>query len=313
MPNGPATVTAVPTAPATVTPVASASPTVTAVAEDAVLVGAGDISGCTWSEDEATAALLDTLFPTGVGTAAGTVFTTGDNVYPRGTADQFSRCYAPAWGRHLERTRPAPGNHDYDTAGGKPYYDYFGEKAGPSGLGYYSYDLGNWHVISLNSNVDAGADSDQAQWLRNDLSGLNPAGCLLAYWHHPVFSSGDFHGNNPHMAGLVQVLYDAGVDVVLNGHEHIYERFGPQDPSGVADPGRGFRQFTVGTGGAPLTEIVAIKPNSEVRNTDTYGVLKLTLRPANYRWEFIPVPGQTFTDQGESDCNAAPATRPAGR
>jgi hypothetical protein len=238
------------------------------------------------------------------------VFTTGDHAYPRGTGDQFSQCYQPAWGRHLDRTRPSPGNHDYDTAGGKPYFDYFGERAGPSGLGYYSYDLGNWHIISLNSNVAsnvaAGPDSDQARWLRNDLSGLKSSGCLLAYWHHPMFSSGDFHGNNPHMAALLQVLYDAGVDVVLNSHEHIYERFAAQDPAGVADPVRGFRQFTVGTGGAPLTEIVAIQPNSQVRNADTYGVLKLTLRRASYDWEFVPVAGQAFTDRGNADCNAAP-------
>src|SRR5581483_311146 len=181
---------------------ASARPT---LAADPVLVGAGDIGDCTSAGDEATATLLDGI--------AGSVFTLGDNAYPAGAAADFSNCYDPAWGRHKARTRPIPGNHDYDTSGAAPYFSYFGASAGSAGKGYYSYNLGTWHIIALNSEIDASATSVQAQWLRDDLA-ANPAVCTLALWHEPLYSSGQ-HGNLPVTQELWKILHQAGADVVL--------------------------------------------------------------------------------------------------
>jgi hypothetical protein len=262
-------------------------------AQDPVLVGAGDIAGCTSDGDEATASLLDSI--------PGTVFTTGDNAYPNGTAEEFVNCYGPSWGRHVERTRPSPGNHDYHTSQATAYFEYFGSLAGEAGKGYYSYDLGEWHIIVINSVIAVGAGSPQEQWLRADLA-AHPATCTLAYWHYPRFSSGTVHGSDPAMQPLWQALYDYGADVVLAGHEHNYERFAPQDPSGSADPARGIRQFVIGTGGYSLYPFGAPIANSEVRNNDTYGVLKLTLHPTSYSWEFIPEAGGTFRDSGDAPC-----------
>ncbi len=267
-----------------------------AFANTAVLVGAGDIAGCGSQKDEETATLLDNI--------AGTVFTLGDNVYPDGTNLQFSDCYDPTWGRHKARTRPSPGNHDYHTSGASGYFNYFGAAAGDVGKGYYSYDVGDWHIIVLNSECAevGGCDSGSAQWqwLQADLA-ANPKACTLAYWHHPRFSSGR-HGNSTRSQDFWQLLYAAGADIVLNGHDHTYERFAPQDPSGNADPGRGIREFVVGTGGAGLYSFGTPEPNSEVRENDTHGVLKLTLHPSSYDWEFIPIAGQTFTDSGNAAC-----------
>jgi hypothetical protein len=259
----------------------------------AVLVGAGDIADCGDNADAGTAALLDTI--------PGTIFTAGDNAYSSGTAAQFARCYDPTWGRHKARTRPAPGNHDYRTADGGPYYRYFGATAGPAGRGYYSYDLGGWHIISLNSNVPMSAGSAQERWLRADLA-AHPATCTLAYWHHPLFSSSD-HGNTPGARPLWQALYDAGADVAIAGHDHVYERFAPQTPAGAPDPARGIREFVVGTGGADLYQFPTLQRNSEVRNNTTHGVLKLTLRPTGYDWEFVPAAGGTFRDSGSGTCH----------
>lgn len=264
-------------------------------ADDPVFVGAGDIADCDVTEDEATATLLDGI--------DGTVFTLGDNAYESGSAESFTNCYGPTWGRHIDRTRPSPGNHDE----GPPYYDYFGANAGPWGLGYYSYDLGAWHIISLNSEVEVGAGSAQEQWLRADLA-AHPAVCTLAYWHRPRFNSGN-HGNSEKMQAVWDALYEYEADVVLNGHAHDYERFAPQNPDGVADPERGIREFVAGTGGRYLVGFSTIRDNSEIRNSDTWGVLKLTLHAASYDWEFIPIAGQTFTDSGSSQCvgSSAPA------
>ena len=268
-----------------------------APAEPAVLVGAGDIAACASPGSEATAALLDGI--------PGTVFTTGDNAYGDGTAVEFAHCYEPTWGRHRARTRPSPGNHDYGTARAAGYHDYFGAAAGEPDRAYYSYDLGAWHVIALNSNCaqvgGCHAGSPQEQWLRADLA-ANWTACTVAYWHHPRFSSGP-HGGARELWPLWQALYDAGADVVLAGHDHLYERFAPQDPAGRADPARGIRQFTVGTGGASHYGVSQIAPNSEVRNGDTFGVLKLTLHPTGYEWEFVPVAGRTFTDSGSAACH----------
>jgi acid phosphatase type 7 len=259
-----------------------------------VLVGAGDIAGCGDREAEATAKLLDGI--------AGTVFTVGDNAYPKGREVDYTRCYEPTWGRHRNRTRPAPGNHDYETPQAAPYYNYFGDLAGPSGRGYYSYNLGTWHIISLNSNTNASSwGKVQEEWLRKDLA-ENPVPCTLAYWHHPSFSSGNEHGNSPFMFALLKILYRHGVSALISGHDHIYERFAPQDPEGKADP-KGIRQFVAGTGGTRLYKIGTIKPNSEVRNIMAHGVLKLTLKASGYDWEFVPISGQTFSDRGTASCS----------
>jgi hypothetical protein len=267
--------------------------------EPVVLVGAGDIANCEISGGSgavATARLLDRI--------PGTVFTVGDHAYPSGTAKQFQDCYDPSWGRHKARTRPSPGNHDYLTANAKPYFDYFGPSAGPEGRGYYSYALGGWHILSLNSFIPADRRSPQLEWLRKDLT-ENRTPCTLAYWHVPVFSSGP-HGGEPqttaHMVEVWRVLYEFGADVVINGHDHLYERFAPQDPKGKRDPMKGIREFVVGTGGGGLYEIKQVRPNSEVRSNRSYGVLKLTLGASDYAWEFVPGAGEQFQDSGTSKC-----------
>jgi calcineurin-like phosphoesterase family protein len=260
---------------------------------DPVLVGAGDIARCDSNGDEATASLVDTI--------PGAVFTAGDNAYESGTDAQYRNCYHPSWGRHVRRTHPAPGNHEYYSLGAGGYYRYFGAKAGDPTKGYYSYELGRWHIIVVNSNVDMSAGSPQEQWLRNDLA-LHPTECALAYLHHPLFNSGP-HGSDSTVRPMWRALYDAGADVVISAHEHIYERFAPQAPDGILDTIRGIRQFTVGTGGASHHYYRRVLPNSEVRDSSAFGVLKLTLHGAGYDWRFIPIPGQSFTDSGSSFCH----------
>jgi len=259
-----------------------------------VFVGAGDISDCGNDNDEATAKLLDGI--------AGTVYTTGDNVYSSGTATEFATCYDPTWGRHKARTKPAPGNHDYNTSGATGYYGYFGSLAGPSGRGYYSFDLGDWHIISLNSEVSMSAGSAQEIWLRADLAASTKQ-CTLAYWHKPRFSSGTNHGSLSSAQPLWQALYDFHAEIVLNGHEHNYERFAPQTPTGAADATNGIREFVVGTGGESHYTGMSPIANSQVFNGSTFGVLKLTLSAGTYSWQFIPVSGQSFTDSGSGTCH----------
>jgi hypothetical protein len=266
----------------------------------AVLVGAGDIANCDidgGAGARATAALLDRI--------AGTVFTVGDHAYPSGAAAQFRDCYDPSWGRHKARTRPAPGNHDYLTAHAKAYFDYFGDNAGPDRRGYYSYTLGTWHIVSLNSSIAADRKSAQIEWLRSDLKD-NPAPCTLAYWHVPVFSSGP-HGSElketAQMREAWRVLYESGADVVINGHDHLYERFAPQNPQGKADP-NGIREFIVGTGGGGQYEFRQIRANSEVRSNRSYGVLVLTLGATDYSWEFVSAAGASFHDAGTARCTS---------
>jgi acid phosphatase type 7 len=258
----------------------------------ATLVGAGDIAGCARTfRDEATAALVDSI--------PGTVFTLGDDAYPNGSTADFA-CYDASWGKFKPRTRPAPGNHEYQTTGAVPYYTYFGSLAGPSGKGYYSYDVGGWHVVSLNSEHDL---TGQATWLKSDL-GAHPAKCTLAYWHKPLFTSGSVHAPETAMRPIYQVLYDAGAEVVLSGHNHQYERFAPQNPAGGADAARGLRYFVVGTGGTPnMYGFGTPKPNSEVRYNGGHGVLKLTLSADHYGWEFVSVAGETFADTGSQACH----------
>jgi 3',5'-cyclic AMP phosphodiesterase CpdA len=241
---------------------------------------------------EQTARLLDGL--------GGLVFALGDLAYYQGTAEQFRTCYEPTWGRHKERTRPTPGNHEYESPGAVPYFSYFGENAGPFGRGYYSFDVGSWHIVSLNSNVDIGANSAQVGWLQQDLAASTKS-CTLAFWHHPLFSSGQ-NGGSSSVRDVWRVLYDRGVDVVLNGHDHHYERFARQDPVGVRDETRGIRQFVIGTGGATLTPTRSRQPNSESIGT-VWGVLLVTLDPGSFSWQFVPVAGQSFSDTGRDACH----------
>ncbi len=263
------------------------------VVEPPVLVGAGDIASCESQGDEATAALLDTL--------RGIVFTAGDNAYPEGRPADYASCYNGSWGRHKARTRPTPGNHDYGTADAAGYFGYFGALAGEPGKGYYSYDVGTWHVVALNSNIDMRVGSPQEKWLRADLA-AHPARCTLAYWHHPRFSSSE-HGSTLETEPLWRALYDAGAEVVVSGHDHDYERFAPQTPAGAADPARGIREFVAGTGGMSHYTFGASIANSEVRDNTSFGVLQLTLKPDGYNWRFIPAQGGRFTDSGSGRCH----------
>jgi len=279
----------------------SASPSATpsaSPAADPVLVGAGDIAACGTDGDEATARLLDDL--------PGTVFTAGDNAYDRGSAADFRDCYDPTWGRHKDRTWPSAGNHDWETRNLAGYRDYFGAAAGPDGVSWYAKDLGTWRVIVLDSDCSkvggCGADSPQGRWLADELA-THPATCTLAIWHHPRFSSGDEHGNDKAVAPFWRALYDAGADVILNGHDHDYERFAPQDPNAKEDRARGIREFVVGTGGAELRGFDPPEPNSELRAAVTFGVLSLTLHPSSYDWQFHPT-GTDFSDRGSTPCHA---------
>jgi hypothetical protein len=264
----------------------------------AVLVGAGDIADCRdLSGAEATAKLLEKI--------PGTVMAVGDLAYPDGTAENF-QCYDKTWGRLKDRTRPAPGNHEFHSADATFYFQYFGQAAGDPGKGYYSYELGTWHIVVLNSEcVAAGgcdAASAQGKWLREDLA-AHPAACTLAYFHKPLFSSGGTHGNDLVMKPLWDALYAANADLVVNGHDHDYERFAPQNPEGIADASRGIREFVVGTGGKNLRPFTLTHANSEVRDLEAFGVLKLTLSPGRYQWEFIPQAGKSFQDSGAGTCH----------
>ncbi len=274
----------------------------TSGAGDPVLVGAGDIADCGRTQDESTARLLDAI--------DGTVMTVGDNAYENGTAAEFANCYEPTWGRHKGRTKPAPGNHEYATPGATGYFGYFGAAAGDPAKGYYSFDVGTWHAVVLNSNCSlvggCGKTSAQTTWLRSDLA-AHPATCTVAIWHHPRFTS-----TRPAPYGTVaplwQALYDNGADLVINGHQHHYERFAPQNPAGGADAAFGIRQFVVGTGGRSLNAFTTPMANSETRNSSTWGVLKLTLHPSSYDFEFVPIAGQTFSDGGSGSCHGSPSS-----
>jgi len=275
----------------TSTTTATDTPTVTpttSAADGVVFVGAGDISSCDNDNDELTAQLLDAI--------PGTVFTTGDNVYDSGTSSEYSDCYDPTWGRHKARTQPIPGNHEYRTSGADGYFQYFNNIDS-----YYAYNLGSWRIYALNSEIDVSADSPQVTWLQADLA-ANPKQCVLAYWHQPRWSSGSNHGSDPEFQTLWQIFYEADAELVLNGHEHNYERFAPMNATGQADP-LGLREFVVGTGGRNHYDFNAALPTSEVRDASTFGVLKLTLRDTGYDWQFIPVAGSTFTDSGSTDCH----------
>lgn len=270
----------------------SSTKTALTPSEEEVLVGAGDIARCYISGAKLTANLLDKI--------PGTVFTVGDNVYQDGTAKEFRECYEPSWGRHKNRTRPSPGNHDYHTKDAVPYFEYFGDNAGPFGLGYYSYNLGSWHILSLNSNIPADEFSTQMRWLRDDLA-KSTHKCTLAYWHYPVVAS-SARRIDPRMREIFAELYAHGVDVVVSGHEHDYERFAPMNARGERDPANGIRSFIVGTGGAQPGLFGKKHPLSEVRFVE-YGVIKFTLKQGSYTWEFIPALHDPMSDSGSGVCH----------
>jgi uncharacterized protein YjdB len=259
------------------------------------LVGAGDIAKCGALYDEATALLLDDL--------PGTVFLAGDNAYEDGSPEQFATCYEPSWGRHKARTRPSPGNHDYHMPNASGYFGYFGAAAGDPTKGYYSYDVGEWHVMVLNSELPTTLGSAQEQWLRADLAASTKA-CQVAYWHHPMLTTSSGRSYRSSIKPLWEALYAAGAELIINAHDHSYQRYAPQRPDGVLDAG-GIRQITVGTGGAGLYDFGPEAFNVEVRNNVAHGVLQLTLRSDGYEWKFLPVAGQTFTDAGSGTCHGA--------
>jgi hypothetical protein len=229
----------------------------------------------------------------------------GDLQYEDGTLAKFKASYQLSWGRFKALTRPVVGNHEYLTPGAAGYFDYFGAAAGDRNQGYYSFNLGQWHLIALNANCEyvggCQASSAQGRWLKADLA-AHPKMCILAYWHQPRFSSG-LHGNNPSVAPFWETLYAAKADIVLNGHDHVYERFAPQTPSAQPDARQGIREFVVGNGGKNLYPFVNLQPNSQVRNNDTFGILKLVLHPHGYEWQFLPESGKSFTDQGSGQCH----------
>jgi hypothetical protein len=278
-----ATLTAIPTATTDPDSVNQSS------SDGVILVGAGDIASCEREQDELTAALVDEI--------PGTVFTLGDNAYVDGSYTEYLNCYEPTWGRHKSRTKPIPGNHEYNTTGAAGYFQYFNNI--PS---YYAYDLGSWRIYALNSEIDVSASSPQVAWLVNDLA-ENPRQCVLAYWHKPRWSSGTNNGSEPALQTLWQILYDAGAELVITGHEHNYERFAEMDGSGTA-VSEGLREIVVGTGGAGLYDFGTPLNASEVRDSSTFGVLKLTLNNTGYEWEFVPVLHSTFTDNGSDNCHS---------
>jgi len=246
---------------------------------------------------------------------AAAILLLGDDQYECGGLAAYKASFQPAWGRFRPLIRPAPGNHEYETypngtdcsAGGaaRGYFDFFGAAAHQDTAGHYSFDLGAWHIIALDSQCPAVGGcrrgSPEETWLRADLAATKEP-CILAYWHHPRWSSGR-HGDEGQTAAFWDDLYAYHADIVLNGHDHDYERFAPQSPGGVPDP-NGIREFVVGTGGRSHDGPGTLAANSEIRNFDTFGVLKLTLRGNGEDWSFIPEPGATFSDSGSGSCHS---------
>lgn len=258
-----------------------------------VLLAAGDIASCTQGS-VLTARILDSI--------PGEIIIPGDAAYWRDDQpNPYATCYAPTWGRHKSRTRPVPGNHDVEPAMLKQYFDYFGAAAGQQPGGYYSFDVGEWHVLALNSTIAIDRDSEQGRWIARDLA-ANGKRCTLAYMHHPRFSSGP-HQRNREVDGAFELLERGNVDVVVSAHDHIYERLAPMRSNGARDDRDGVRQFVVGTGGNGLYRIRAVHRHSQRRQTRVYGVLKLTLRSADYSWEFVPASPTSFRDTGSARCH----------
>lgn len=286
-------------------------------AQDLVVAAAGDIAcdpgdpSYNGGDGTATACRMKATSDLLVGAGLTAVFLLGDDQYWDGSLAKFLVSYEPTWGRVKAITRPAPGNHDYGTAGAAGYFAYFGAAAGEPGKGWYSFDLASWHVVVLNSNCASvggcGPGSAQETWLKGDLA-ANDSPCTLALWHHPRFSSG-FHGDDATFDAFWRALYASGADLVLNGHDHDYERFAPQDPDGLPDPAGGIRELVVGTGGFDLRPFPLARPNSEVRDATSFGVLRLTLKPAGYEWRFVAAPPGTLADAGFGTCHRAPPAR----
>lgn len=302
------TASPIPSPTKTATPVTTGDPVIAAAGDIACDPSDGNFNGGNGTSGSCRQKAVSDLF---VGKNFSAVLTLGDTQYEDGSLTKFQQSFDPSWGRAKNIIRPAVGNHEYLTAGASGYYSYFGAAAGDKTKGYYSYDIGAWHIIALNSNCSqvggCGAGSPQEQWLKSDLA-AHPTMCTLAYWHHPRFSSGQ-HGSNTSYDAFWKDLYAAGTEIVLNGHDHDYERFAPQNPSGAADP-NGIQQFVVGTGGKNHYAFNATQPNSVVRNPDTYGILKLTLHATSYDWQFVPEPGKTFTDSGTVNCRGTASTQP---
>ncbi|MEO8202210.1 MAG: metallophosphoesterase [Gemmatimonadota bacterium] len=292
-------------------PPASASAELVALSGASVFIGVGDIASCDSRGDEQTAALVDSILKgDSVAKVNDAVFTLGDNAYPSGRGQDFANCFTPSWGdstkRIMKKIRPTPGNHEHLTGMAAPYYAYFGDKAGSSKKGYYSYDVGEWHVIALNSEMlvnggFAASDvQDQLTWLGQDLQ-KNQKVCTLAYWHHPRYSSG-WHGSDQRIDAIWQLLYNAGVDLILNGHDHEYERFEPLSPAGMVDSARGMVEIVAGTGGGELRGFSRIAPHSAFRLEGRFGVLKLTLGAREYQHALIDVTGRIW-DPGAGKCH----------
>lgn len=263
-----------------------------------VLFAVGDVAQCDGvSPVDAPTAKVARL----LANSSAPILMVGDIAYPKGSATDFSECFAPVWGNMKTRMLPVPGNHEYETLDAEPYYKYFGAAAGEAGRGYYAVQIGAWRVIGLNSNIDSTQGSTQERWLKQELAN-HPSHCTLAIWHHPRFSSGR-HGNTLSMQAIWKDLFDAGVEIAITGHDHDYERFAPQGDAGTADATRGIREFVVGTGGAVLRPFGQVEPNSEVRIADNFGALKLTLGKSGYEWQFLPADGGKVNDQGAATCH----------
>ncbi|WP_431899936.1 proprotein convertase P-domain-containing protein [Nonomuraea sp. bgisy101] len=268
-------------------------------AAEVVVAGAGDICGSACAD---TAKLITgTIKPAAV-------FTTGDNAYESGKLSEYNGAYKQTWGAFFDKTYPTPGNHEYKTSGASGYFDYYGARAGARGKGYYSWDIGDWHFIALNSNISMSAGSAQEQWLRQDLT-ANTKPCTAAYLHHPLYNVGN-HGAATDTRPLWKALYDHKADLMLAGHDHNYQRWAPQDHQGNADP-NGVREILVGTGGRSFYSLSSSNPpNLQAKNANTHGVLRLTLSSSGYRFDFVPIAGRTFTDSGSATCHKAGSTTP---
>lgn len=295
-------------APVRVTPPPADAPAeLVALTGAAVLIGTGDIARCNENGDELTAALVDSVLKAdSIADVEDAVFTTGDNTYPGGSERDFELCFTPSWGdsakRIMKKIRPTPGNHEHESDEAAPYYKYFGDAAGSPRKGYYSFSLGEWHVIALNSEIvvnrifTAKERLDQEEWLREDLKKTSRK-CVVAYWHHPMFSSG-WHGGDSRIGVIWKILQDGGGDVIITGHDHHYERFHQVNPAGVRDS-TGMVQFVIGTGGGGLRNLrSSISPTSAFRLQGYYGVLKLTLGAGEWRSAFIDATGRTWDHAG---------------
>ncbi len=293
-------------------PLSGGGPLLAATAQaDPVIAAAGDIAcdpgDASYNHGNGAAGVCQMKATADLiaGRAPTAVLALGDTQYEDGALTKFQQSYDPTWGRFKAITHPAVGNHEYGTRGASGYFSYFGAAAGDPTKGYYSFEIGAWHAIVLNSNCGpvggCGAGSPQERWLREDLTASTSKTCMLAAWHHPRFSSG-LHGSNTAYDAFFRDLYDAKAELILNGHDHTYERFAPQNPRGEVELDRGIREFVVGTGGRSHYPFISIIRNSEVRNNDAFGVLVLTLHPSSFDWEFVPGGGKTFSDKGSARC-----------